>query len=147
MTTSTLPPVVGTAPRWLAPVAVGIGALAATATLGSVDPEVRGHLIPGCPFRTFTGLDCPGCGGTRAVYALTQGDVARAFEHNVLVMLVLPLLVVAWAAWLAFRLGWRTRPLVLSARAGYTIATAFMVFWVVRNLPWFPFTWLGSGAG
>jgi hypothetical protein len=147
MATHTLHHVTAQAPRWLAPVVVGAGVLAATATLGVIDPEVRGQLTPGCPFRTLTGLDCPGCGGTRAVYALTQGDIALAFEHNVLVMLVLPLLVVAWATWLWYRLGRRPQPLLLSARSGYTIAAAFAVFWVVRNLPWFPFTWLGSGAG
>jgi hypothetical protein len=147
MATHTLYHATARAPRWLAPVAVGVGVLAATATLGVIDPEVRGQLTPGCPFRALTGLDCPGCGGTRAVYALTQGDIALAFEHNVLVMLVLPLLVVAWVTWLWYRLGRRPQPLVLSARSGYTIAAAFAVFWVVRNLPWFPFTWLGSGAG
>ncbi len=135
------------APRWLAPVAVGVGTLAATATLGALDPEVRGHLLPGCPFRSLTGLDCPGCGGTRAVYALTQGDVGRAFEHNLLVMLLLPVLVVAWAGWLWFRLGRRERPVTLSPTTGYAIAATFLIFWVGRNLPWMPFAWLGSGAG
>jgi hypothetical protein len=136
-----------TLPAWVAPAAVGIGTVTATVTLGVLDPETRGHLSPGCPFRALTGLDCPGCGGTRAVYALTQGDVALAFEHNLLAMLLLPLLVVGWVGWLAARAGWRDRPLVLSGRTGYVIAAAFTVFWVVRNLPWFPFTWLASGAG
>lgn len=137
---------VGRAPRWLAPVVVGVGAVAATAALGVLDPETRGHLFPGCPFRMATGLDCPGCGGTRAVIALTQGDVGRAFEHNALTMLLLPVLILAWAGWLWFRLGRRAQPPSLSPVAGYALAATFVVFWVIRNLPWMPFAWLGSGV-
>ncbi len=147
MGTHTLHRAAGRVPRWVAPVAVGLGALAATITLGVMEPDTRAHLAPGCPFRSLTGLDCPGCGGTRAVYALTQGDLGRALEHNLLTVILLPLLVVAWAAWLWFRLGRRVAPLSLPPPAGYALAAAFLVFWVVRNLPWFPFTWLGSGAG
>ncbi|MDA0184727.1 DUF2752 domain-containing protein [Solirubrobacter phytolaccae] len=31
-------------------------------------------LIPGCPFRTLTGLPCPLCGGTRAFAWAARGD-------------------------------------------------------------------------
>jgi hypothetical protein len=134
-------------PGWAGPVAVGAVVATATVTLGVMDPEVRSHLSPGCPFRTVTGLDCPGCGGTRAVYALTQGQIGTALEHNLLVVSLLPLLVVAWGAWLRYRLGWRTQPLVLRPAIGYGIAAAFGLFWIVRNLPWAPLQWLGSGVG
>lgn len=38
-----------------------------------------------CPFRTFTGLYCPGCGGTRAVSALLHGHVLQSFYYHPLV--------------------------------------------------------------
>lgn len=139
--------VVRTLPRWVAPAAVGVAAVAGTAVVGMLDPEVRGHLTPGCPFRTVTGLDCPGCGGTRALYALTQGDIGLAVQHNVVTVVALPLLVLAWAVWFAYRLGWRDRPVVVSPSVAYGILTTFVAFFVLRNLPWFPFIWLGSGAG
>lgn len=147
MGTQLLSRTVGHLPRWFAPVAVGIGVVVATVALGVIDPEARAHILPGCPFRRLTGLDCPGCGGTRAVYALTQGELLQALDHNVLTVLLLPVLLVAWVAWLRFRLGRRPTPLTLPPAASYSIAVAFLVFWVVRNLPWFPFTWLGSGIG
>ncbi len=139
--------VVRTLPRWVAPAAVGVVAVAGTAVVGMLDPEVRGHLTPGCPFRMLTGLDCPGCGGTRALYALTQGDLGLAVQHNVVTVVALPLLVLAWAVWFAYRLGWRDRPVVVSPSVAYGILTTFVAFFVLRNLPWFPFIWLGSGAG
>jgi hypothetical protein len=138
---------VATMPRWVAPATVGVVALAGTAVVGVLDPEVRGHLMPGCPFRTLTGLDCPGCGGTRALYALTQADLGLAVQHNILTVMALPLLALAWVAWFAYRLGWRDRPVVVRPSVAYGILTTFVAFFVLRNLPWFPFTWLGSGAG
>jgi hypothetical protein len=138
---------VRTLPPWALPAAVGVVAVAGTAVVGLLDPEVRGHLTPACPFRALTTLDCPGCGGTRALYALTQGDVALAVDHNVLTVVALPLLALAWVAWLALRTGLRQRPVVLQPPLAYGILVTFVVFWIARNLPWFPFTWLGSGAG
>lgn len=134
-------------PAWAAPITVGVLALVGTVTVGALDPEVRGHLAPACPFRAVTGLDCPGCGGTRALFALTRGDVALALDHNLVTTIALPVLVVAWALWLAVRMGWRQRPLVVQPSVAYAVAGVFVVFFVLRNLPWLPFTWLGSGAG
>lgn len=41
-------------------------------------------ISPGCIFRKFTGIACPGCGGTRAARALVAGDMVRAFQYNFL---------------------------------------------------------------
>ena len=139
--------IVAALPRWVAPATVGAVALAGTVIVGVLDPEVRDHLTPGCPFRSLTGLDCPGCGGTRALYALTQGDPGLAIQHNVVTVVALPLLALAWALWFAYRLGLRDRPVVLRASVAYGILTTFVVFFVLRNLPWGLFSWLGSGAG
>ena len=81
------------------PLLVAGGVLAATAYVAFVDPNQPGH-FPLCPFKEITGLDCPGCGGLRAVHALTHGDLGTALDQNLLVtVLVLPLAVAAWVAW------------------------------------------------
>jgi hypothetical protein len=36
-----------------------------------------------CPFRNLTGLPCPGCGLTRAVYHLAHGDFRQAFACHI----------------------------------------------------------------
>lgn len=42
-----------------------------------------GFYIP-CPFRTFTGLRCPGCGLSHAAVCLAHFDVRGAFRENAL---------------------------------------------------------------
>lgn len=56
-----------------------------------------------CPMRAVSGLPCPTCGATRALFAFTGGDVAVALRMNPLVGtgLVLALPYVAYAATVA----------------------------------------------
>lgn len=35
-----------------------------------------------CYFRTHWKLYCPGCGGTRALFALVQGDIVQSIKYN-----------------------------------------------------------------
>lgn len=134
-------------PPWVAPAAVGVLGVAICVVLAVVDPEDRAIWSPRCPFRTATGLDCPGCGGTRALSALVRGEPALAADHNVLTVVLLPVLAHGWLGWLAWSLGRRrTRP-ELSTRAAWAIAIAVPAFMLLRNLPWGPLGWLASGAG
>ena len=44
--------------------------------------EILGLLSMECPFRSITGLPCPGCGYTRSVESLLAGDLSASFFHN-----------------------------------------------------------------
>src|SRR6266478_9480238 len=55
------------------------------------EPGQSGYFPP-CPFRTLTGLNCPGCGTTRCLHQLLHGHFVAAFELNPLMVLTLPLL-------------------------------------------------------
>lgn len=122
--------------RFALPAAVGAAAVAAATTVAMVDPNEAGH-YPTCPFLAVTGLFCPGCGTLRAVHALTHGDLATAVDLNVLTVVMLPVLVWAWFAWVRYRAGARPAMPALTPTAGYAVAIAVPLFWVARNLPWF----------
>jgi hypothetical protein len=51
-----------------------------------------------CPFRHLTGVPCVACGGTRALLALTRGELQAAFFWNPLVAVS----AIAALAWLAY---------------------------------------------
>ena len=46
--------------------------------------ELIRHGIP-CAFHLLTGFYCPGCGGTRAVVYLLQGQIGRSFQYHPLI--------------------------------------------------------------
>jgi hypothetical protein len=45
------------------------------------DPATTG-LYPPCLFKTFLGVQCPGCGSLRAMHQLLHGNVAAAWALN-----------------------------------------------------------------
>lgn len=112
--------------------------------LRTFDPNAAGSLFPPCLFRAFTGLHCPGCGITRMLHALAHGDVARAFEMNAMVLAMLPALVLMLGHEATSR---RLLPAAFTGalyNAKLWLA-AVVVFGVLRNLPWAPFTALAPG--
>jgi hypothetical protein len=122
--------------RW---VPVGIGA-AAVGLLAVRDPSRSGS-YGFCPLHAVTGLDCPFCGGLRGTYALLHGDVATALDHNLLLPLYLGVLVAVGVK--AFRGPRPDRFGDLGTGRGrlwvWGLVAVTLVFFVVRNLPWFPY--------
>lgn len=53
--------------------------------------RLTGHGLP-CVFRAITGYLCPGCGMTRAVVAILDGNFAKAWQYNALSLTLLPVL-------------------------------------------------------
>lgn len=129
-------------PRWAAPLAalgcVGIGlAYALVSDPTRSDPDAA----PSCLLKLTTGLDCPGCGGTRALWYVLHADLPAAARHHFLFVFALPFLAylfVAWAGKQAF--GWRLPELRISSPVIAGFLALWLVFSVARNLPWAPFT-------
>jgi len=128
-------------PRWAAPAAVGAGVLAIGAFAAAVPPHGQAF-YPRCPLYELTGVLCPGCGAMRAVSAIFSGHFGAAVHDNLLLVAILPLLVVLWAAWLARSAGWSTAlpRLRWSPRLVAAVPVVMVAFGVLRNLPMHPFT-------
>lgn len=109
---------------------------AAFAFLHLFDPVGSG-LYPPCLFRASTGLFCPGCGASRALHALANGELSSAFLANALVVLLLPPLLLVQAALFvkpSVGAGRRFPAVLLWLLVAITVA-----FGVLRNLPVEPF--------
>ncbi len=119
------------------------GAALAVGYLRLVDPTRDGGATLPCPFRAMTGLDCPFCGSTRAVWALVHGEPVRALGYNALAMALAPLLVWAWVLDARGRFDGSEHPFRRTTFWSGAGAAA-VAFAVVRNLPWSPWRALGA---
>jgi hypothetical protein len=90
----------------------------------------------------MTGLHCPGCGALRGLYELAHGHLLTAIGMNPLVFIGLPVLI-------GFHLVQKRRRQEgifesLLARPAFAWAALAVVvlYWILRNLPFYPFTLL-----
>lgn len=124
-----------------------VGAAAYAAGNLAVDPfathKVATHEV-GCPFLAITGLWCPGCGSSRAANLVLHGDLAGSFQYHPFVVPVIVLFAYLWVGWWLRSRGsprsgrWR-RPSELPRMIPFALAAAFVVLWVLRNVPGFAF--------
>jgi len=114
--------------------------LAGAATYLFLFDPAEGAGYPSCPFRLLTGLQCPGCGSTRAVHQLLHGHPLVAFELNPLLMISLPFL--GFALWTYTRPGKSAGSprLSIPPRYAWCVLVVIVGFWIFRNTSFYPFT-------
>lgn len=127
---------------WAAAVVVAAGGVAWWLVGGGPQQE---RWFPGCVFHRLTGWHCAGCGMTRALRELTRGHWLAALRLNPLLVAMLPVVAVGLGLDL---LGWvrgpqrRTPALRPAPWMIKALIVLVFAFWVLRNLPWWPFTLL-----
>ena len=124
----------------LTAVAGGAAMIGGSGIVAYFDPSTV-KFLPVCPLFALTGFACPGCGLTRGFHALFHGDVLTTLDFNALI----PVWVVIFGyvfvslALLAVRGRglpmWLTRPWFL-----WSFMIVLLVFGVLRNLPFYPFS-------
>jgi len=128
--------------RALAPplaLVAGLGVCCAVVWVG--DPTTPGGFLPVCPTKALFGIDCPGCGGMRMAYSLMHGDIPAALHYNAVSFVVVLLFVWSTATWTLGRLRGRAMDSWLHWRwTPLTFSIVFVVWFVIRNLPFAPFT-------
>jgi len=116
--------------------------LAALAILYFFAPGAK-SIYPPCPFHLITGLHCPGCGTLRAMNALLHGHVLTAFGFNPLALLMLPVVGYFFLSYLLTAFGRKPLPHILvSPNWWWSFLGMVIIFWITRNLSFYPFTLL-----
>ena len=126
--------------RWKWLVAAAASAAAAM-VLFAFNPMQVGW-YPRCVLFLATGIYCPGCGALRAGHALLHGHFLEALDYNPVLVAALPFLAYVLTGRAVEAVSGRRllpRP-ELPARAIYGIFALMVVFTVLRNLPYPPFT-------
>ena len=98
--------------------------------------------FPPCPFHLVTGLYCPGCGSLRAVYQLLHGHFITALDLNPLMVLFLPFLGGVALSYFSYILTGRylfSLRFLNSKSFSLIILWLFITYWILRNIPCFPF--------
>jgi hypothetical protein len=141
MPAQSAPPKISATPSlgWFTAIVLGATAFGVGATVFFFDPGTHGF-YPACAFHNLTGLNCPGCGATRALYALLHGNFSAAMRDNALFVLALAALAV-WVGRFGI-LKWQHQPASLNVPPTVLWAFLFLavIFGVARNLP--GFEWL-----
>ena len=129
---------VAVAAAWRMPVLTTAAALAGCAYLATHDPNDPSVLMPLCPTKWLTGLDCPACGGLRMVRAVLTGHWSAAVHDNAVLLALLPFVGYVWLRWLLAGLRGRQYSWTISRRGGYVVLAVALAWMVVRNLPGWP---------
>jgi hypothetical protein len=117
-----------------------LSVLALGAALQHAFPVILTKYGPPCFFHEWTHLYCPGCGGTRAAVLLARGDLLGALRMNAFAVLAMGYVgaCLLKTALTGKGFGWS----VTNGRPGQVLAACILAFFVVRNFPFKPFTYL-----
>jgi Protein of unknown function (DUF2752) len=102
-----------------------------------------GHdLYPGCALYSLTGIYCPACGSQRAFSAILHGHLLRAFHDNALFVVALfcGLAFFLYQLRLVFTNSNKTSSFSIAPKTWWLLLGIILVFWIIRNLPIYPFT-------
>ena len=97
------------------------------------------HIGIPCIFHKITGLYCPGCGITRALFALFELDLKKALQYNILIFIIGPFLLYYFIKktynWILSKEEKKILPNILV----YLILIITILFGILRNIEWFEF--------
>lgn len=116
----------------------GMAILGALAFIYFFNPSTHGF-YPVCVFHQLTRLNCPGCGSTRALYALLHGNLPLALKDNSLFIFTLAFLAARCAWFAANHFFSRHARQFISPKMLWTFLIVTGVFTVLRNFPAFSF--------
>ncbi len=112
------------------------------------NPADHSESFVSCPSKSFLGLNCPGCGSQRLIHHLLHLDFGQAFRYNPLLFILFPFVIYLCYIFLSnLSFGTKYRVKILYKNwFVYVIFGVFILYGILRNLPWYPFTLLAPPA-
>jgi len=115
-------------------------------TLGAViffyfyNPVTKAY--PSCPFYYYTGLYCPGCGSSRAVYQIVHGNFLYALNLNPLLIIAIFFIFYLLIGKLNIKVKRKAifRRKVFTKKIYIAIIVVIGLYWIIRNIPVYPFS-------
>lgn len=110
-----------------------------------LDPA-KHEIFPRCIFNSITGYYCPGCGSQRAIHSLLHLDFAGVVSYNFLFIPAFLLIFYHYLHTVFNRFfGWKLPNVFYFSRTPWIIFGVIVLFWILRNIPFYPFSVLAPG--
>lgn len=118
--------------RGMAITVIVIAILLVLLIYGLMDPATAP--FPKCPFYTFTGLKCPGCGSQRAVHQLLHLNIAQALRYNACLVAFIPIMLFLIAAQFLRGRYPRLHAAAYNPILSWTIVAVILLWFLLRNI-------------
>lgn len=120
--------------------------IAGLAVLFFVLDPANHNIFPRCIFNSVTGYYCPGCGSQRAIHSLLHMDIAGVVSYNFLFIPAFLLIIYHYLHPVLNRFfGWKLPNIFYFKSTPWIIFGFVIAFWILRNLPFYPFSVLAPG--
>lgn len=97
------------------------------------NPEEESFFIP-CMLYKLTGIKCPGCGMTRSVHYLVNGDIKQAMWYNLMLVPIIILVIYALYRYIRYLIKDEEIINKMLENVLKVFLVAILVFGVARNL-------------
>lgn len=90
-----------------------------------------------CNIKKWTGLNCPGCGGQRAISAILNGEFKQAFHYNQLIYIYLIVMIYVYIFYIEKYLvkdEQIANRLVVSNKFAFYFLLVIILFMIIRNI-------------
>jgi hypothetical protein len=110
-----------------------------------LDPS-KHDIFPRCLFNSITGYYCPGCGSQRAIHSFLHLDFAGVVTQNFLFIPAFLLIFYHYShPFLNKFFRWKLPNIFYFKSTPWIIFGVIIIFWIARNLPFYPFLVLAPG--